>query len=196
MGFGTWEWGFRYPIRWEFDQGESRRFWGSLFSNKTRLSSCSRWRCSCKWGLIRLAWGIGISCCFFPLCCRSMCWYPFWFIAVLVVMVCSALFVLDPVPVALCSHCLLFSFAFSKLQHPDQKQLGDMEGAQESEANARQILDLCEDTEPDGWGICLPSCDDSKVGFQVFVWTCDSNGLSPVYNISRNMFATCFCDLG
>lgn len=31
-----------------------------------------------------------------------------------------------------------------------QKQLGDMEGAQESEANARQILDLCEDTEPDG----------------------------------------------
>jgi hypothetical protein len=65
-------------------------------------------------------------------------------------MVCSALFVLDPVPLALCSHCLLFSFAFAKLQHPDQKQLGDMEGAQESEANARQILDLCEDTEPDG----------------------------------------------
>lgn len=30
-----------------------------------------------------------------------------------------------------------------------QKQLGDMEGAQESEANARQILDLCEDMETD-----------------------------------------------
>lgn len=32
-----------------------------------------------------------------------------------------------------------------------QKQLGDLDGARESEANARQILALCEGQE-DNWG--------------------------------------------
>ena len=107
MGFGTWEWGFRYPIRWEFGQGESRRFWGSLFSNKTRLSSCSRWRCSCKWGLIRLAWGIGISCCFFPcvfVLCVDILFDLLQFLLLWLVLLCSflILFLLHFVVIASC----------------------------------------------------------------------------------------------
>ena len=70
---------------------------GSLFSNKARLSLCSRWRCSCKWELIRLAWDRGISCSFSP-CGRSLCWSPYCSSCCYA---CSALFVLNPVPVAL-----------------------------------------------------------------------------------------------